>query len=58
VYYIYLIFQSTRGTLRQLKILNVQKPTEAGASPVATGGFGGLSPLQSSKPPKLKYETL
>jgi len=29
------------------------------ASPVATGGFWGLSPpKQSSKPPKLKYETL
>jgi len=29
------------------------------SSPVAKGGFGGLSPSkQSSKPPKLKYETL
>jgi len=28
-------------------------------SPVATGSFGGLSPpTQSTKPPKLKHETL
>jgi len=28
-------------------------------SPVATGGFGGLStPKQTTKPPKSKYETV
>jgi len=34
-------------------------PTTYQCSPVVTGGFGGLiSPKQTSKPSKLKYETI